>query len=299
MAKIDLIKEKFKDKKTVIDLIEIAALIDKTKTKKHVEHIVKYTLGVFNDLSDVILTEINQTNTILNNFEQLSTNGLIENPDLNSYKTIRQISNVIKEAEMVKSIGKAKKEIKVLYEDESYKLILPLSFDAASVYGSGTKWCVTQDSYFYRYSDNGILIFFIDKEKNRKIGIYFDMSKSFINNGNGVSDTISSEILSMDLEKPFDEEMFEIVNFSNKFSCWTDWDNRVDLMFAPIPLNLKEVIIDYCKNNIQNASLFNDIELINLGDFCSYGIKTNEVGDAVENEVLGIAMTDVFETELN
>lgn len=150
-------------------------------------------------------------------------------------------------------------------------LFLPLSFDAAAVYGRGTKWCVTQESYFYKYTDKGILAYFIEKGVNRKIGLYYDMDKSYYYNnirgsvdlGGIMSELRESKSLSSEVKNDF--ELMKIYNFAKKFSCWTDWDDKIDMMFIPVPNDIKELFINYCKeNNIQNASLLNEIETENL-----------------------------------
>jgi hypothetical protein len=85
-------------------------------------------------------------------------------------------------------------------------------------------------------------------------------------------------------EVKYDSEMREMFNFSNKFSCWTDWDVKMEMMFVPIPLNIKELFINYCKeNNIQNASLMDETETDNLIN--QYEGRKNEFGyDEAEPE---------------
>ena len=277
MAKIDLIREKFKGKINPIDFIELANNIDNSKTKKYAEHILRFTNNLSNDFELTAINEMEYIMQKLKTFDQLAKNGMIENADLNQYKNMASIKKAIKEATLTKSIGKAKKEIKVLYEDDNYMLFLPLSYDAASVYGRGTKWCVTQSEYFYRYTDKGILAYFIEKGVNRKIGLYYDMEKSYYH------ETLkprTHEDLVMKLNKKsyddeesvaYDAELMEIYNFSTKFSCWTDWDSRMEMMFVPIPLHLKELFISYCReNNIQNASLLDEVETKNLISYYEY-----------------------------
>ena len=274
MAKIDVIREKFKDKIKPIDFIGIANNIDNSKTKKYMEHLVRFTNNLSNDFEHTAITEMEYMLEVLNKFDELATNGLIENADLNQYKNLSAVKQSIKEATLTKSIGKAKKEIKILYEDDKYMLFLPLSYDAASVYGKGTRWCITQHEYFYRYADKGILAYFIEKDKNRKIGLYYDMGISYYysvlkaKNSNENSYGLRSKLMNdSDDEETvkYDAEMREMYNFSNKFSCWTDWDVRMEMMFIPIPLHIKELFINYCKEtNIQNASLLDETETNNL-----------------------------------
>lgn len=274
MAKIDTIREKFKDKIKPIDFIELANNIDNSKTKKYTEHLVRFTKNLSNDFESTAINEMEYILEILNKFDELATNGLIKQADLNQYNSLSTVKQSIKDATLIKSIGKAKKEIKILYEDDKYMLFLPLSYDAASVYGRGTKWCVTQSEYFYRYTDRGILAYFIEKDINRKIGLYYDMDISYyysVLRKNSSKDDLSIKPKNFitgnigDETVKYDDEMMEMYRFSNKFSCWTDWDVRMDMMFVPIPPHIKELFINYCReNNIQNASLLDDIEIKNI-----------------------------------
>jgi hypothetical protein len=293
MAKIDTIREKFKNKIKPIDFIELANNIDNSKTKKYTEHLVRFTNNLSSDFEITAINEMEYILEILNKFDELATNGLIEKPDLNQYKNLSTVKQSIKEATLTKSIGKAKKEIKILYEDDKYMLFLPLSYDAASVYGRGTKWCVTQSEYYYRYTDKGILAYFVEKDINRKIGLYYDMNESYYHsvlktknpNEFQLSGLKSKSIINNDEEEvKYDSEMREMFNFSNKFSCWTDWDVKMEMMFVPIPLNIKELFINYCKeNNIQNASLMDETETDNL--IKQYEGRKNEFGyDEAEPE---------------
>jgi hypothetical protein len=232
----------------------------------------------FNDISTHILSTLKK-------FDELSTNGMIENPDLNNHKNFSSVKQSIQEGSLSKSIGKAKKEIKILYEDDKYMLFLPLSFDAASVYGRGTKWCITQSEYFYRYTDKGILAYFIEKGINRKIALYYDMDISYyfsvlnLEKSKFHYDNILKSNVSDPYEKDvkYDAELMEIYNFSNKFSCWTDWDSRMEMMFIPIPLTIKEIFINYCKeNNIQNASLLDKVETDNIIKYYENNEESNQ-----------------------
>jgi hypothetical protein len=292
MAKIDLIREKFKDKIKPIDFIELANNIDNSKTKKYTEHLIRFTENLISDLEETIKDQMGHILDTLKKFDELATNGMIENPDLNHHKNLSSIKKSIEEGSLSKSIGKAKKEIKILYEDNKYMLFLPLSYDAASVYGRGTKWCITQSEYFYKYSDRGILAYFIEKGINRKIALYYDMDISYYylvikksTFSSKIDDALCNEIGIKEYEGiKYDAELMEIYNFSNKFSCWTDWDIRMEMMFIPIPLHIKELFINYCKEkNIQNASLMDKVEIENMSKYYEDYYESKQ---PVENDYL-------------
>ena len=61
-----------------------------------------------------------------------------------------------------------KKETEVLYEDKRWLVVFPLSTRSSNLYGKGTKWCVSSEDnnygkYFKQYTENGSLVFVIDK----------------------------------------------------------------------------------------------------------------------------------------
>ena len=85
-----------------------------------------------------------------------------------------------------------KKETEVLYEDDRWLVLFPLSVRSSNLYGKGTKWCVSSEDhnygkYYKQYTDNGILVFVIDKKVTdaesrtndfAKIAFHNDLKKS-------------------------------------------------------------------------------------------------------------------------
>jgi hypothetical protein len=57
------------------------------------------------------------------------------------------------------------KEINVVYEDDEWFLLKPLTLESSVKYGYGTKWCTASKDHsepFYEYSSRGILIYIIN-----------------------------------------------------------------------------------------------------------------------------------------
>jgi RNase adaptor protein for sRNA GlmZ degradation len=100
-----------------------------------------------------------------------------------------------------------------------------------------------------------------------------------------IDDALCNEIGIKEYEGiKYDAELMEIYNFSNKFSCWTDWDIRMEMMFIPIPLHIKELFINYCKEkNIQNASLMDKVEIENMSKYYEDYYESKQ---PVENDYL-------------
>lgn len=304
MSKLEKIKEKLKNKIIGINAVDVAYELDDTPTKKYAESIVRFNTGLLENYISNLTDELRFTAEKLMIFDSLSESNLIENKDILSYKNFSEVSEAISEAGLIKSRGKAKKEIQVLFEDDVYLIFKPLSFDASKVYGSGTKWCTTQEPYFYRYADKGVLIYVINKQKNQKFGIYYDMRESYYNNIISPKKTIIGRLSSVlgekknsnFLEKTVSEdnsqnsEMRSIFNFAENFSAWTDWDEKIDMIFIPIPEYLKTLIIDNCKNSSQNLSFFqenniNEYRIFHKKEFAEPE-DTMEMGlDVPENEM--------------
>lgn len=286
MSKIEKIREKLKSKKFGIDTVELAYNIDTSPTKKYTEHLVKFNSRFTKEVEENMVDEMTHALSYLEKFDMLSTNGLIEDRDLSNYHKLSDIKSAIDGANLNKSRGKAKKEIQVLFEDDVHLIFKPLSYDAAKVYGSGTKWCIVQESYFYRYVDRGVLIYVINKSKNQKFGVYYDINESYydehilpkiikgLSKKSAFTSLLGDVILSKSESSTYnrrDSEVEELYKKSNKFSVWTDWDDKIDMMFVPIPGFLKTLIVDNCLTTQQNLSLFLENNIKEYEDFRNEG----------------------------
>jgi hypothetical protein len=103
---------------------------------------------------------------------------LIENTDVTSYSSWEEIEQAVSLAE-VKLIDKAlEKQIKKVYEDDTWISLRPLSLEASMKYGANTKWCTTTESgqYYARYSARGILIYNINKKTGYKVACFKNLS---------------------------------------------------------------------------------------------------------------------------
>lgn len=59
------------------------------------------------------------------------------------------------------------KGAKLLYEDNNYRVYEISTYSACAVYGRGTKWCITQQSYWYGYTDDGSeFLFYVPKNQS-------------------------------------------------------------------------------------------------------------------------------------
>ncbi len=89
--------------------------------------------------------------------------------DINQYKTFAELYSAIQEYETrirrtVKSVDGAD----IVFENDQFTVVAPLTTSASCYYGAGTKWCTTMKdntSYFDNYTKNANLYYIIVKKK--------------------------------------------------------------------------------------------------------------------------------------
>jgi hypothetical protein len=103
----------------------------------------------------------------------------INNKDINSYKSFGELRDVTDEAEEKKKEAEEKKAVKnqkeVIYSDDDWLVVSPLSWKASCYYGAGTKWCVASkqtDTHWKSYNKRSTFFYVIDKNKNQKDPLY-------------------------------------------------------------------------------------------------------------------------------
>lgn len=127
-----------------------------------------YTLKRIDGLMDVFGRD---NVSLLYEFNEHLNCNRIDRNDVSQYKSFDEIRQVVK----IASFKQAQKELKssthVVFEDEHWLMIKPLTFESSRKYGSSTKWCTTMENnkdYFYNYSSDGILIYIFNKVTNVK-----------------------------------------------------------------------------------------------------------------------------------
>jgi len=111
--------------------------------------------------------------------------GLVNEKDISKYDSWDMVASEVYMAKNRDLFKKGKKEVKVVYEDDQYLCIKPLTYSASVSYGYQTRWCtasVSDKSYFYNHSRDGILIYVIDKINNNKFGFYHNQHQIQIYN---------------------------------------------------------------------------------------------------------------------
>jgi hypothetical protein len=100
----------------------------------------------------------------LREFEKISSN--LPLTDINSYKNITELYNALHEyANKTRRNFKKVEGGNVVYEDDRFFIVNPLTHDSSCYYGKGTKWCTAADSdhQFNQYNQDGKLFYILDK----------------------------------------------------------------------------------------------------------------------------------------
>lgn len=195
-------------------------------------------------------------------FCEFNERGLIKQNDLSRYHFFDDINNAVSMAEIISDSKELEKQIKVVYEDEEWLFIRPLTFNASKKYGSNTKWCTTTESnpeYFVKYSSRGVLIYCLNKKTGYKVASFHSLDKN-----------------------------------EPEFSWWNQKDNRIDSLQSELPDELLKVIrVESMENKPKtNRFLLGDNERIKEEKFLSkYGsykyMYQEEVPQPIANERIG------------
>lgn len=176
MSRLDKLKEQHPDLN--VSVIDIISYLDPTDSYKYLDFLVKnfkrdneyYSPNKeeFMGYMGVFLFGSGEIETI-NEFERHSRSNRIENKDISSYSNFLELYEVVKKAEEIENRKKLEKEVIKIYEDDTWFIITPLSFESSKTYGSNTKWCVTQEKYWVNYLSTHRLIYVINKDTGLKV----------------------------------------------------------------------------------------------------------------------------------
>ena len=189
---------------------------------------------------------------ILAEFNEVLEKGLIEQNDISKYKDMSEIINQLSIAKTKDLLNKSRKEISVVYEDDTVMMLKPLSFEASLKYGAGTKWCTAmknEPEYFYRYSKNGILIYLINKVSGRKFGCYSEEN--------------------------------------NRVNIYNEVDESIDSFHMGLPYHTLTKLMGFLDRNLyeNNVSLFSEEEMINHNKYFGQKVARN-YDELIPNELI-------------
>ena len=262
-----------------ISLIDLMGKLDTSETKKYTQFLVKILKKNFDNEQDFLVRDSShrerKIDQVLNNstfdgwitrkiltnlygwdevdsfinFCEFMERGLINEKDISKYDSWEMVTSEVFQAKNRNLFKMAKKEVKVVYEDDQYMCIKPLTYAASVSYGYQTKWCtasVQEPSYFYNHSKEGVLVYLIDKINNVKFGFYHN---------------------------------------SYQIQIYNQKDDRVDSMETGIPVELLHKLIGEMKSEAKdknfNYKLFGESELENMKKY--RGNEETRVDDLLED----------------
>jgi hypothetical protein len=127
-------------------------------------------------------------------FIDYNERNLIDDNDLQGYKSFTQVSGSVKRADEKIALKELERQIKKIYEDEEWLILIPLTYEASKKYGSNTKWCTASEStseQYKSYTRDGLLIYIIHKGKE-KVAVYKKQSNEEISFWNQIDVRIDS-----------------------------------------------------------------------------------------------------------
>ena len=136
---------------------------------------------------DFEYTDLNLVDNYLNEF--VKNANKIQNKDINSYETLKDLNIAVSEVKDQKTSHdlkrEAKSEAEKVYEDQDWVIIIPHTERASIQYGKGTRWCTasSQTGYnaFEEYNSSGPLYILISKKNPKEKYQFHHESGSYMN----------------------------------------------------------------------------------------------------------------------
>lgn len=85
------------------------------------------------------------------------------------------------------------KHIYKVYEDENWKVIVPLTAQASVIYGYNSRWCTASKhniSFFYKYAMSGTLVYIFNKQALEKYGVFKEKNSMAISCFDGMDQAL-------------------------------------------------------------------------------------------------------------
>jgi hypothetical protein len=176
MSRLDKLKEQHPELNiTIIDLI---GMIDPTDTYKYSEFLIKILKNWYDNVDiryGIGIDLFGERNVeILNEFEKHSKAKRIEKNDISQHDTFITLEKEVNKAKEIVRLKELEKQTKKLLEYGEWLVMIPLSYEAAKLYGANTKWCITEEKYWNNYVENYKIIYVINRSTDVKYAISRD-----------------------------------------------------------------------------------------------------------------------------
>ena len=238
-----------------LSLLDLIMLLDPSKTNKYTPLMVKlFTKNYFkrnfrrenvdefyHDLRDsynVVLENIPNENipvihTLLHTFNSdfvqsimsfvaAAENNQLPGLDVTKINEVSEISELMSLIQLKNISKKLQKQAIKDYEDDEWLIVRPFTGEASQKYGYGTKWCTSSESYqahFFSYTEEGKLIYCINKINGKKIAVYYKKNKDStteLSFWNMVDDRVDSML--SELPEPIMNEVKTILFVKDTFT---------------------------------------------------------------------------------
>jgi len=176
MSRLDKLKEQHPELN--ITIIDIIGMIDPTDTYKYSEFLIKILKNWYDNMDirygigvDLFGDENVET---LNEFEKHCKAKRIEKNDISQHTTFITLQSEVNKAKEILRLKELEKQTKKLLEHGEWLVMIPLSYEAAKLYGANTKWCITEEKYWNNYVENYKIIYVINRSTDVKYAISRD-----------------------------------------------------------------------------------------------------------------------------
>ena len=161
----------------IVNSDKITSNIENGKVGKYAKWLLKLYLN-----NELELVDLPKAEEYISIFHKMSNAGILNNRDINNYKSLNDIYNIIsnyhnsnKSISKSDKVKKIKNQSELIYTDDRFIVIKPLTKQASCYYGKGTKWCTSGDyidNKFDEYITRGSLYIIIDKSNRNILGDY-------------------------------------------------------------------------------------------------------------------------------
>lgn len=252
----------------------------------------KWLLNLYNK-GKLSKADFGEVTPLLNQFKIYRNR--IQNKDLNSYKTLGELAEILasvvdddsmltpsQKTKFLKRVKSGKIQIDksddydVVLDTPNFIVYVPNTHEASMKLGKGTEWCTAHENpdWYNHYTENGGKLYIIKDKKTGERWQYSDDTKDFLNQDD--EDFDISELMKQDKKLSKFFEKFLGADFYNFDGTWI-YDGK------PVPPPLRTSIINveisdkftticdyafYGCNNLKNVNIPKKVKLICKFAFC-------------------------------
>lgn len=140
---------------------------------------------------------------LINNFIDLNERKVENGVDVQKIHTFDDMNRYLSIASLKMFNKELRNQVVVDYDSDEWLIIRPITFEASSKYGAGTKWCTTSENnpdHFFRYSKRGVLIYIINKINGYKLACYKHLDENSVEFFNQEDQRVDSMMVELPLE---------------------------------------------------------------------------------------------------